>query len=126
MERSRGKHEAAAVAAGIKSGAKPLPSQKVPIAASSRGSSFAAAPHLRDAADRSIERDVGVENDLLPFLVFGPREGCAFGQARAARGEAELGERFFQILVGQRLGDAAVELVQYIRRHLRRRANTEP
>src|ERR1700730_8275211 len=64
----------------------------------------------------SVERDVAVLDDLFPFQIFVLGEGGAVGEAGAARRQAELGERRFELAILQRLVDGGVELGLHGRR----------
>src|SRR6185437_5020384 len=74
----------------------------------------------------SVKRDMGVQDDFVPFFIFSLGEGDTFLHRGAARHNAEFGEGTLQLAVLQRLVDAAVERGKNVGRRPRRAIDAEP
>jgi hypothetical protein len=68
------------------------------------------------AKKSSVQRDMAVVYDFLPFIVFGLGEGSAFWKSCPMRSQTELGEYGLQLIVLERFVDPAVELRKHIGR----------
>src|SRR6185312_4539702 len=73
-----------------------------------------------------LQLDLGVGNDLLPSVVFGPEEFSAFFRAATGRIGADLGKRGYQLRILECGVDRAVELGEHVGRQSSGREDAEP